>query len=81
MRRTPKNLDTVVDQTTQVIRNSVGILKTGVKQWLDGIRVNFETVPGLGALFEDNLAYVTHSMEWETLENSRNISRNISILW
>ena len=79
MRRTPKNLDTVVDQTTQVIRNSVGILKTGMGQCLDGIGVNFETFPGAHCL--KITMNVTHSMEWETVENNRNILRNISILW
>jgi hypothetical protein len=49
---TQQSLDVVVDQTTQVVRNTVDVLKRDTVACLQAIGVDSETVPGLEELFD-----------------------------
>ena len=49
---TQKNLDNVVNRTTQVVRNSIDMVKNAVAEKLGASGVNFDDIPGLKELFE-----------------------------
>ena len=49
---TQKNLDNVVNRATQVVLNSIDMVKKGVAERLDASGINFDDIPGLKELFE-----------------------------
>ena len=49
---TQRNLDNVVDQATQIVRNSIDMVKNAVAERLGASGVSFEDIPGLKELFE-----------------------------
>ena len=62
---TQQSLDVVVDQTTQVVRNTVDVLKRDTVACLQAIGVDSETVPGLEELFDRDVV----SDPFKDLEN------------
>jgi hypothetical protein len=46
--------DSVVSDTTYIVRNSIELLKMGVANRLDSAGIRFDAVPGLEDLFKDD---------------------------
>lgn len=51
---TQRVTNSVMDNVTTLVRNTVEILRMGVQNRLDGAGLRFDAVPGLGELFEDD---------------------------
>ena len=49
---TQRNLHNVVDQATQIVRNSIDMVKNAVAERLGASGVSFDDIPGLKELFE-----------------------------
>ncbi|KAK3731493.1 hypothetical protein QZH41_000315 [Actinostola sp. cb2023] len=44
----------MVSDTTHIVRNSIGLLRTGVANRLECAGIGFDAVPGMEDLFNDN---------------------------
>ena len=51
---TQKCVDNIVDDSTELVRGTVKALKSGLQSCLENSGLNFDAVPGLNEIFEDN---------------------------
>jgi hypothetical protein len=50
---TQKCVDNIVEDSTELVRGTVKALKSGLQNCLDNAGLNFDAVPGLSQLFEE----------------------------
>ena len=50
---TQKNLDHVVNRTTQIVHNTIDMVKNGVAERLDAFGITLDDIPGLKEFFEE----------------------------